>query len=297
MPSAAQTWDLRNSSLDLTQGVVVGILNVTPDSFSDGGQYVDPDVAVAHGLKMWAQGAALIDVGGESTRPGSKPVPAQVELERVVPVVTALAQQGVRVSVDTSKPEVARDALAHGAEAINDHTGLANTELLELVVETACGVVVMHMKGTPADMQLEPSYEDVVGDVVGFLAQRTSVAVDAGLAPGRICLDPGIGFGKNLAHNLRLLTSLGEITDLGYPLMLGTSRKRFLATITGEDSLTARDQATAITTALGFASGARVFRVHNVEASRRALAAVAANVAPLRWDEWLLDSNLGASHG
>ena len=267
----------------------MGILNVTPDSFSDGGEFLDSARAVAHAEKMMEDGAALIDVGGESTRPGAQPVAADVEIERISPVIAGLARRGIPFGVDTSKAAVAEAGIETGAEYINDVTGLSTDAMKQVVSDAGCGAVIMHMKGTPPDMQAEPVYDDVVAEVGSFLEARARDAMDEGVSPTRICLDPGIGFGKSVSHNLQLLKAVPELSALGFPLMLGTSRKAFLGRLAGNGSANQRDQATATTTALGFAGGARVFRVHDVLSSRRAMAMAAAIVAPLQWDEWSQD--------
>lgn len=256
----------------------MGVLNVTPDSFSDGGLYVDETAAVARGLEMASEGADIIDVGGESTRPGSEPVSPDVERQRVGPVISALAGEGLTVSVDTSKPSVAEAALVGGAEIVNDVTACSEPGMAELVAAAGCGVILLHMQGKPRDMQVNPSYDDVVADVERFLLERMQTVSAAGVDPSRIAIDPGIGFGKTIDHNLELLGSLARLSAHA-PLVLGTSRKRFLGTLTGMDRPEERDLATAVTTALGFVNGARVFRVHDIPSSRQALAVAAAMVA------------------
>jgi dihydropteroate synthase len=274
----AGAWRTRTSTLDLSVGVLMGIVNVTPDSFSDDGRYGEPESAVAHGLHLAAEGAGLVDVGGESTRPGAEAVSVDEELARVLPVVEGLVAGGVGVSIDTSKPEVAEAALEAGAEVVNDVRALRAPGMAELVVEAGCGVVVMHMQGEPRHMQENPRYEDVVVEVEGFLLDRARALQDAGLDPERIAVDPGIGFGKTLEHNLALLASLGRLAAHGFPVVLGTSRKTFLGTLTGIEEAAERDLATAVTTALGFLGGARVFRVHDIPSSRHALALASAIV-------------------
>lgn len=249
----------------------MGVLNVTPDSFSDGGQYFDETAAIARGLEMAAEGAGIVDVGGESTRPGSDPVLPDVELQRIVPVVEALAGEGLVVSIDTSKPVVAEAALIRGAEIVNDVTACADPGMAELVAASGCGVVLLHMQGEPSNMQDDPTYDDVVLEVEEFLRQRISMVTAAGVSPDRVAIDPGIGFGKTLEHNLELLRGLHRLTDHA-PVVLGTSRKGFLGALTGAGNAEDRDLATAVTTALGFAAGARVFRVHDVAGSAQALA-------------------------
>jgi dihydropteroate synthase len=267
----------------------MGVVNVTPDSFSDGGLHLLRADAVEAGREMIENGADVIDVGGESTRPGSDPVTVEVELARVVPVIEDLASEGAVVSVDTSKPEVARAAVAAGAEIVNDVTAVSTTDMIAVLAESGAGVVLMHMKGTPRTMQKGPVYDDVVGEVTAFLAERARALVGQGLAPASIALDPGIGFGKTTAHNLELIDGLGHIARLGFPVVLGASRKSFLGEVTGIADPRLRDAATAVTTALGFLRGARVFRVHDVIASRDALRIAAAIVNSQQWDEWSRD--------
>ena len=285
----ASRWNLRDQSIDLTQGALVGIVNVTPDSFSDGGQFLDPTKAISHGIDLAGSGAKLVDVGGESTRPGSTSIEVDQELARISPVVAGLVEAGATVSIDTTKPEVAAEAVRLGAEVVNDVSAATSGGMSDLIADAGCSVVLAHMQGTPEDMQDDPRYDDVVGEVETYLLERAASLEAEGVRPGRIAIDPGIGFGKTIEHNLRLLQAVPRLSSHGYPLMLGTSRKRFLSVITKSESLEARDVATGLTTAHGFASGARLFRVHNVEISRRALALAGAIVAPLQWDEWLLD--------
>jgi len=263
----------------------MGVLNVTPDSFSDGGLHLDEADAIAAGREMVGQGADIIDVGGESTRPGASPVPADEELRRVIPVIEALVAEGAVVSVDTSKPVVARAALEAGAEIVNDVTA-ASGEMAEVVAGSRAAVILMHIQGTPRTMQENPVYHDVVAEVAAFLEDRAHRVVAAGADPGSIAIDPGIGFGKTVAHNLELIAGLGTLAGLGFPVVLGASRKTFIGRLTGIEAPQARDQATAVTTALGFERGARVFRVHDVASSRAALRLAAAIVSPQQWDEW-----------
>jgi dihydropteroate synthase len=279
-------WKLRTRSLDVSQGLIMGVINVTPDSFSDGGINLDPSVAVAAGLQMAEAGADLVDVGGESTRPGASPVDDVEEIRRVVPVVTALAAAGLVVSVDTSKPDVARVALEAGAEVVNDVTAAASEGMVDVVSASGAGLIMMHMKGTPRTMQEDPVYEDVVAEVTQFLDDRASRALAGGVDPTSVALDPGIGFGKTATHNLQLIDGLGQLVEMGYPVVLGASRKTFLGKITGIADPSGRDGVTAVTTALGFERGARVFRVHDVAASRAALSLAAAIVSPQKWHEW-----------
>lgn len=261
-------WQLRGRSLALDQPVVMGILNVTPDSFADGGENEDLDEAVAAGLSMAASGAGIIDIGGESTRPGASLVSLDRELERVVSVAEKLASHGVLVSVDTSKPDVASAALGVGAVAINDVTGLENPKMREVCSDTGAGVVVMHMQGTPRTMQRDPRYGDVVGEVREYLVEGANAAIRAGVSPHSIAIDPGISFGKNLDQNIRLMSNLERFVDTGFPVLLGTSRKGFLGRILepvrGPTSPSERDGATAASVALAVAAGVKILRVHNV---------------------------------
>ncbi|MGA7098062.1 MAG: dihydropteroate synthase [Acidimicrobiia bacterium] len=280
------SWRIRRGPLQLSLGVIMGVLNVTPDSFSDGGLHFEEGDAMAAAHTMVAQGADLIDVGGESTRPGAQPVDAAEEIRRVVPVIARLADEGVVVSVDTSKTSVAREAIAAGANVINDVTGAGSPGMVELMADSGAGVVLMHMQGTPRDMQVDPSYDDVVVEVADWLSERAQTLIDGGVSRESIAVDPGIGFGKTLTHNLELLSRLPEIADLGFPVVLGTSRKSFLGKLTGIEDPARRDEATAITTALGFERGARIFRVHDVARSRAALGVAAAIVTTQQWEEW-----------
>jgi dihydropteroate synthase len=231
-------------------------------------------------------GADIIDVGGESSRPGASPVPADEELRRVIPVIEALAADGVVVSVDTSKPAVARAAVAAGAEIVNDVTAASEHGMTEVMAEWNPGVILMHMRGTPRTMQQDPVYQDVVDEVGLFLADRARRVIAAGVDPASVAIDPGIGFGKTVRHNLELIDGLGKLAGLGFPVVLGASRKSFLGRLTGIEDPGARDEATAVTTALGFERGARVFRVHDVASSLAALRLAAAIVSLQQWDEW-----------
>jgi len=243
---------------------LMGIVNVTPDSFSDGGLYLDAEAAVAHGRELASQGADIVDVGGESTRPGAKEVPADEELARTEPVVAALASDGIPVSIDTSKTHVAEAAIAAGAAMVNDVTALrADPGLAGLCADRGCEVVLMHMLGTPRTMQDAPEYDDVVDDVRAFLAERVQAAVDSGIAEERIWVDPGIGFGKTVEHNLELLRRLGELRDLGRPIAVGTSRKSFLGRLTGRE-VTERLGGTIASNVLALRAGAGALRVHDV---------------------------------
>jgi dihydropteroate synthase len=280
---------MRTRELDVSRGLIMGVINATPDSFSDGGLNLEPEAAITAGLGMAAAGADLVDVGGESTRPGASPVSADEEKRRVIPVVTALAAAGLVVSIDTSKPEVAATALDAGAEVVNDVTAAASPGMVEVLAGSGAGVIVMHMKGTPRTMQQDPVYDDVVSEVALFLEARAGFVIEAGVDPASIAIDPGIGFGKTATHNLELINGLGRLVESGYPVVLGTSRKTFLGRVTGIDEIGARDGVTAVSTALGFERGARVFRVHDVASSRAALSLAAAIVNPEKWHEWSQD--------
>lgn len=261
-------WRVRGHELTLAAPLVMGILNVTPDSFSDAGRFHDSRSAVEAGLAMVADGASILDVGGESTRPHAQPVEADEELARVLPVVEGLAGHGVVVSVDTSKPEVALAALDRGAAIVNDVTGLRNPDMRSVCAEKGAGVVIMHMQGTPADMQDDPRYDDVVGEVATFLLDQTREAVEAGIPLEAIAIDPGIGFGKTFDDNIELLRNLDRFVHLGYPVLIGTSRKGFLGTILervrGTTEPSDRDGATAATVAAAILAGALIVRVHDV---------------------------------
>jgi dihydropteroate synthase len=257
----------------------MGVLNVTPDSFSDGGEWFDHAAAVARGHELVAQGAEIVDVGGESTRPGAEPVAEAEELERVVPVIAALRSAGAQLSIDTSKAAVARAALEAGATFVNDVTALrGDPAMAALVAEAGCDVCLMHMLGEPRTMQRDPRYGDVVAEVRAFLEERMAFATAAGVAEERIALDPGIGFGKTLDHNLELIRRLDELVALGRPVVVGTSRKSFLGRITGRDDPHQRVMGTVATNVLAYERGAEIFRVHDVTATRDALAVAAATL-------------------
>ncbi len=252
------------------------MVNVTPDSFSDGGMFLEPEAAIAHGAQLAREGAAILDVGGESTRPGAEEVSAEEELARTQPVVSDLAALGHRVSIDTSKAAVAAAALEAGATIVNDVTALrSDPEIAALCAERDAGLVLMHMQGTPRTMQAAPNYDDVVDEVKAFLAQRTEAAVAAGVAEERIWLDPGIGFGKTLEHNLELLRRLGELRELGRPLVVGTSRKSFIGKIDGSEA-GERIGGTIASSVLAAAQGADVLRVHDVAEVAEAIKVAAA---------------------
>ncbi|MFT4305636.1 MAG: dihydropteroate synthase [Microbacterium sp.] len=252
--------------------LIMGVVNVTPDSFSDGGRYLDPDAAVAHGLRLREQGADLLDVGGESTRPGASRVPVPLEQERVLPVISALAAGGAIVSVDTMNADTAVAAVAAGARIVNDVSGgLADPELLSAVAASGADVVLGHWRGPSADMYAGAEYRDVVREVLAELTGRVEAAASAGIAPARVILDPGIGFGKRGAQNWEILRALPQLTGLGHRVLIGTSRKRFLGEAIGEDTPDRRDVATAVTSALAARDGAWAVRVHDVRSSRDAL--------------------------
>ena len=258
-------WQLRTKTLtNSDHTLVMGVVNVTPDSFSDGGRFFDVTEAIAHGRHLTALGADVVDVGGESTRPGAPPVSAEDELGRVVPVVRALADDGVVVSVDTAKAGVATGAIAAGAEIVNDVSALSDPAMPAVVAESGAGLVLMHMKGTPATMQDDPQYHDVTSEVRDTLLERAAFAESSGIDGDRICLDPGIGFGKTIDHNLALLRDLEVLTSTSYPILVGTSRKSFIGKLAGLSNPAERDAATAGTTALAVAAGVFCIRVHDV---------------------------------
>jgi dihydropteroate synthase len=258
---------------------VMGVVNVTPDSFSDGGRYLDHRAAVAHALELVAEGAAILDIGGESTRPGAAPVADDEELARVVPVIEALAgDTEARISVDTSKHAVARAALQAGASIVNDVSAFrADPRMAELAAETGAEVCLMHMLGEPRTMQDAPRYDDVVDSVRAFLEQRMAFAVAEGVKEERIMLDPGIGFGKTVTHNLELIARLAEIVALGRPVVIGTSRKSFIGQVTGRE-VDDRLAGTVATNVLAYERGARIFRVHDVAPIHDALTITAATL-------------------
>jgi dihydropteroate synthase len=261
----------RGFALDLARPRVMGIVNATPDSFSDGGRFDTPDAAIAHGRRLLADGADILDIGGESTRPGAPGVTEAVEIARTQPVVAALARAGALVSIDTSKPAVLQAALAAGAAMVNDVRALQVPGALDVVARADAAVCLMHMQGTPADMQRSPHYDDVVGEVSAFLLARARACEAAGIARERIVLDPGFGFGKTLEHNLALLRALPRIAALGYPVLAGLSRKGSLGRITGRPA--GERLAASIAAALAaVARGAAIVRVHDVRETVDALA-------------------------
>jgi dihydropteroate synthase len=242
---------------------VLGILNVTADSFSDGGRYLDVARAIAHGFKLRDEGADFVDVGGESTRPGSEPVALEEELRRVIPVVEALAKEGVAVSIDTMKPAVMRAAIGAGCSVVNDVNAFRAPGAIEAVADTQAGLIVMHMQGTPATMQQAPRYGDVVAEVGTFLAERARALEAAGVASHRIALDPGFGFGKSVEHNKALFRAMPALAQIGYPLVAGLSRKKMLGDFTGRP-VTERAAASVAAALLAVQNGASLVRVHDV---------------------------------
>ncbi|MGI8538806.1 MAG: dihydropteroate synthase [Rubrobacteraceae bacterium] len=259
---------------------VMGILNVTPDSFSDPGEFFDPDKAVSHAMKMLDEGADIIDVGGESTRPGSDPVSPDEELRRVVPTVRGILSErpDATISIDTYRAATAEAALEAGAKIVNDVTAAhGDSRMLSLMAEADCPVVLMHMKGEPKTMQNDPRYDDVMKEVREFLSGRAEAVISAGVSPERIILDPGVGFGKTVEHNLLLLKNLGEIVDVGFPILIGTSRKGFIGKLTTSGGASGgRVFGTVATSVLAYERGATLFRVHDVRANRDALEVAAA---------------------
>jgi dihydropteroate synthase len=288
----APTWRCRATSFDLAERtLLMGVVNVTPDSFSDGGRYLEPAAAIAHARRLIAEGAAIVDLGAESTRPGALPVPAEEQIRRLLPVLEPLAAEGATVSVDTASAAVARRALAAGAAIVNDVTALGDPEMAQAVAETGAGVVLMHMRGTPSTMQQDPRYGDVAREVADWLGQRLAAARRSGIESERVALDPGIGFGKTLRHNFELLARLGELLELGRPVVVGVSRKSFLGKrerasgaagagaaarpgagtpppdLPPEERLEGGLAATAVAVFLG----ARIVRTHDVAATVRAV--------------------------
>ena len=267
-------WKTRRGELDLTRhGQVMGILNVTPDSFSDGGRHSNTTAALVHARQLIAEGAAMIDIGGESTRPGAAPVSTADEIARTVPVVAALrAEWDGLISIDTSKAPVAAAAIAAGADIVNDVSGLrADPDMPGVCAASGCGVVVMHMQGEPRTMQTAPRYDDVVAEVREFFARRLADLTAAGISPETLCFDPGIGFGKNLDHNLALLRALDQLAPAERPLLLGVSRKSFIGKLLETNDLTLRDWPTVAITAQAREKGVMLHRVHAVRPNLEAL--------------------------
>jgi len=262
--------------LDIARPMVMGIVNVTPDSFSDGGKYSATDASIAHGLDLVAQGAGILDIGGESTRPGATPVPLEEELRRVIPVIEGLAAQaGVPISIDTYKTEVMRAAIAAGAAIINDVYALQAPGALEVAAASNAGICLMHSQGTAQTMQIDPQYQDVVREVSDFLQARMAAAEAHGIPRARIMLDPGFGFGKRSVHNIALLHELSSLCALGQPILAGLSRKSILGQITGND-VDARLHASIAAAVIAALKGARILRVHDVKATVEALRIVTA---------------------
>lgn len=258
--------------LPVGRPAIMGILNVTEDSFSDGGLHFDPEAAIAAGLRMRDEGADLIDVGGESTRPGADPVSVAEELRRVIPVISALAAQGVKVSIDTMKAEVASAALAAGAVVVNDVMGLRGPGMIEVVAAHQCPVCIMHMRGSPQTMQSDPQYDDVVREVRAFLMRQAAVVEEAGLPAEHVWIDPGIGFGKTVEHNLALIRSLEKLVATGYPVLLGVSRKSFIGRVLGGEKplpIEERGEGAQAVHVWAHLQGVRVLRVHDVAATSR----------------------------
>ena len=258
-------FQVKGQRLALDRPLLMGIINVTPDSFSDGGRFYDPQRAVEHAIRLVGEGADLLDIGAESTRPGAQPVDEQEERRRLIPVVAAVAKAvSVPISVDTSKAEVAKAAIDAGAVMVNDVTALrGDSAMVEIVAKAGAGLALMHMQGSPQTMQHAPQYDDVIGEVARFLAARARFAIERGVVRNRIVLDPGIGFGKTLTHNLDLLANLHVLKELGYPLLVGPSRKGFIGQLTRQ-SVEARGWGTAAVVALAVEQGANILRVHDV---------------------------------
>jgi dihydropteroate synthase len=271
LASTPTHWHCGRYQLSLERPLVMGVINVTPDSFSDGGSFLAPASALEHARQLIAEGADILDIGGESTRPGAALVSPAAQIERVMPVVRALRDVSVPLSVDTSEPEVMRAALSEGVAIINDVRALGVPGAVRQMAHSDCGVVLMHMQGTPQTMQVDPSYENVVREVGDFLRKRRDEVVQAGVAPDRIVLDPGFGFGKRGMHNRLLLARLGELRALGQPLLVGLSRKASLGEMTGRP-VDQRLVASVVAALLAIQAGARIVRVHDVAATRDAIA-------------------------
>lgn len=265
-------WAGKGFSFDLSRRVpVMGIINVTPDSFSDGGRYLEPEYAVTHGLRLVAEGADILDIGGESTRPGSDPVDVEHETERVLPVIESLVKQvKTPISIDTRKAEVAEAALAAGAVIVNDVTALSDPDMAAVVKKHDAGLVLMHMKGTPKTMQDKPHYDDLWGEILALLRRAEEQARAAGIERERIAVDPGIGFGKTLSHNLQIIRELSRLAELSYPILIGPSRKRFIGELTGRETSDRMPGTIAAITA-AISAGARIVRVHDVAPSVQAV--------------------------
>jgi dihydropteroate synthase len=270
-------WKFRDRSVNLSRsGLVMGVLNVTPDSFSDGGQFVDEEAAFRHAVRMAEEGAAILDIGGESSRPGSEPVALEEEIRRVIPIMKRIraAFPELLLSIDTYKAETARQALEAGADIINDISALrADPRMIDVLKGSDAGVILMHMRGTPKTMQIEPRYEDVVREVLEFLRHRRDDLVRSGIDSGRIAIDPGYGFGKRVQHNAELVRQIGQFTELGQPIVVGISRKSMIAHLLGDPKLRSEDRMwpTVALTSLLREKGARIFRVHDVRPNLESL--------------------------
>jgi dihydropteroate synthase len=270
-------WKLRDRSVNLSRsGLVMGVLNVTPDSFSDGGQFEDEEAAFRHAVRMAEEGAAILDIGGESSRPGSEPVALEEEIRRVIPIMKRIrgAFPDLLLSIDTYKAETARQALEAGADIINDISALrADPRMIDVLKGSDAGVILMHMRGTPKTMQIEPRYDDVVREVFEFLRCRRDDLVRSGINPARIAVDPGYGFGKRLQHNAELVRQLGQFTELGQPIVVGISRKSMIAHLLGDPNLRSEGRMwpTVALTSLLREKGARIFRVHDVRPNLESL--------------------------
>jgi dihydropteroate synthase len=276
MTVTSTKWQCRERVLDVSAPVVMGVLNVTPDSFSDGGRFLSREAAIAQACRMVEEGAAIIDVGGESTRPGAEPASLESELERVIPVVEGLRRQSaVFISVDTSKPEVMRTAVNAGADIINDVRALAEPGALEAAAVSGAGICLMHMQGEPRNMQDAPQYTDVIADVSAFLAQRVRACRESGIDSARLCVDPGFGFGKRVADNLALLKHLASLDALGLPIAVGLSRKSMLGRLTGR-AVDQRLAGSVSLAAIAVLNGARIVRAHDVAATFDAVRVAAA---------------------
>lgn len=261
--------------LPLTRPLIMGVVNVTPDSFSDGGKYLSANAAIDHGLELIEEGADMLDIGGESTRPGAAVVPADEELRRVIPVIEGLAKVNTPLSIDTTKPEVMAAAIAAGASMVNDVNALRAQGALQICAKSDVAICLMHMLGDPRTMQSDPQYQDVVAQVKAFLRERTDAARATGISADRIVIDPGFGFGKTRRHNLRLLRELATLRDLGYAVMAGLSRKSVLGKITGQE-IVARVPASVAAALIAVQNGAHIVRVHDVRATKDALAILSA---------------------
>ncbi len=272
VPRPPLVWHNRSGEIILDRTCVMGVLNVTPDSFSNGGRYAAPEAAIRRGIQIAEEGAAILDIGGESTRPGSDPVPADEEWRRVAPVLQSLARKiDIPISIDTRKAEIAEKAVAAGAAIVNDITGLSDPRMVRLVAKSAAGAVIMHMRGEPKSMQIEPRYSDVLAEIRTILGDRAKAAMAAGVPREAIAVDPGIGFGKKVDHNLVILRGLGDIGALGYPVVIGASRKSFLAALGAGERVEDRLSGSLTVATLAVVHGAHVVRTHDVLETVRAV--------------------------